>query len=197
MEWNEYIWYVLAAAGGIFLGYLVGSRRARRVKKRVRQQLNSQSLDLLDARSQVLQLQDEVSEIPRKDRLIQLALSELKVAEENVAELQRTQAKQEKRHFLELSRMRLHAVEARDMARKAADIAKTATLHLRRIEEASPVTQTIEAPEPKSYGTGDPVTVSVVDQGRLDGSAEAIAQVSNRDSARLTRLHSSNEAKVG
>ena len=83
------------------------------------------------------------------------------------------------------------------MARKAADIAKTATLHLRRIEEASPVTQTIEAPEPKSYGTGDPVTVSVVDQGRLDGSAEAIAQVSNRDSARLTRLHSSNEAQVG
>ena len=84
--------------------------------------------------------------------------------------------------------MRLHAVESRETAHRAAALARKATLHLRRLEQASPITQTIEAHEPKSYGTGEPVTVSVVDQTHLDGCVEAIAKVSNRDSDRLVKL---------
>jgi hypothetical protein len=67
-------------------------------------------------------------------------------------------------------------------------------IHLKRLERASSVTQTIEVPSPKSYGIGQAVTVSVVDQARPGGSSETIKPVSNRDSARLTKLRSSNEA---
>ena len=196
MDWNILIWYALAALGGVVLGYAIGAQRSRKVKKRVLQKLNVQSLDLLDAKSSVNQLQTEAGKFERKERLLTFALTELKQTNKQLATLKADQISSDKRHFVELSRMRLHAVEARETARKAARIAKTATTHLRRIEQASPAMQTIEAHEPKSYGSGESVTVSVVDQARLDGSSPTIAQVSNRDSARLTKLHSSNEANA-
>ncbi len=194
MEWSQLIGYLLIALSGIFAGYCIGMRQARKVRKRIVQQLNAQSLELLDVKAERNQLQDYARKQERKDRLLKLTLTRLQQANQTIEAHARQTAARDKKHFIELSRMRMRAVQARESGRKALDIARRATVHLKRLEQASPVMQTIKAPEPKSYGNGDPVTVSVVDQARLDGTAPAISTVSNRDSARLTKLHSSNEA---
>jgi len=194
MEWSQLIWYFLVAAVCSFAGYLLGTRRARKLQRRVVQQMNRQSLELLEARSSISRLQVYANKQQRKDRLLKLTLTRLHLANRQLAASREQAATSQRRHLVALSRMRLRALEARETARKATAIARKATFHLRRLEKASPVTQTIEAPEPKSYGNGDPVTVSVVDQAKLDGTAESIVQVSNRDSARFSKLRSSNEA---
>ena len=194
MEWNQLVLYTLLLLGGALVGYLFATRHARRMKKRVVQQMNAQSLELLDAKASINQLKEHAASQSRKDNLLKLTLTRLQKTNRTIGLLQRHKEASDKKHFRELSHMRMRAVEARETARKAAAIAGKAMLHLKRLEKVSPVTQTIEAPEPKSYGKSEPVTVSVVDQARLDGSAEAVAQVSNRDSARLTKLRSSNEA---
>ncbi|MFK8082617.1 MAG: hypothetical protein AB8B97_20250 [Granulosicoccus sp.] len=197
MEWNQLVWYFLAILGGIAAGYSLGTRNARKMRRRVVQQMNAQSMELLDARQEINHLKAYASRQQRKDNLLKLTLAKLQQANKLVAETRNQLGVSNKKHFVALSRMRLRALEARQTARKAAVIARKAMLHLQRLEKSSPITQTIEAPEPKSYGNSDPVTVSVVDQAHLDGTAESIAQVSNRDSARLTKLHSSNEATAG
>lgn len=188
------VWYIAIAILAGLLGFIIGARRSRKVKSRVLQQLNVQSLELLDTKSSLSQLKKYAAKHQRKDRLLKLTLDKLQQANRKVAVLENQSQAKDKKHYIELARSRLHAVESRDVAVKAAAIAKKATVHLKRLEAASPITQTIEAHQPKSYGNGDPVTVSVVDQARIDGTAEAVIKVSNRDSAKLSKLLSSNEA---
>lgn len=194
MEWNDLVSYIALAAVGILIGYAVGSRNARQVKKRVMQQLNTQSIELLEAKTSLSQLESVAKEQTRRERLLELTMKKLQKANQDVKALQLQQVARDRNAYIELSRMRMKAVQAQDKAARVTEIARKATVHLKRLELASPVTQTIEAHEPKSYGNGAPVRVSVVDQGRLDGTAEPVAQVTNRDSARLTKLLSSNEA---
>jgi len=194
MEWNQLVWYALAAMGGTLLGYGFGMRRARNLKRRVVQQMNTQSLELLDAKASNSKLQATTAKYRRNQKYLKVALQKLQVANKDITLLRDQQETMRKLHFVEISRLRLRTVQSTEAAKRAASIAKKATLHLRRLEKASPVTQTIEAHEPKSYGAGEPVTVSVMDQSHLDGSAETLAKVSNRDSDRLIKLHSSNEA---
>ncbi|MFK7856224.1 MAG: hypothetical protein AB8B79_19060 [Granulosicoccus sp.] len=194
MEWNDLIGYAAMLVAGLLLGYALGAKRSRKIKKRVLQQLNIQSLELLDAKSSLSAQENYISQHQRKDRLLKLSLRKLKESQQAVKTLADNQRTQEKKYFIELSRLRLSAVESREVAIKATAIARKATVHLKRLEEASPITQTIEAPEPKSYGSGEAVTVSVVDQARIDAPNDAVNPVSNRDSAKLTKLQSSNEA---
>ena len=196
MEWINVIWYAVVLAAGLLLGYGLGARRARRVKKRVLQQLNAQSLELLDTKSTLASMSQYVAQQKRKDQLVRLSLRKLKASQTNVKILSEQLKEQQRKHFIQLSHLKLKAVEYREAAVKATAIAKKAAIHLKRLEAASPVTQTIEAPEPKSYGCGEAVTVSVVDQARLDTPSDAVNPVSNRDSARLTKLGSSNEASA-
>lgn len=194
MEWTDVLWYLLVGIGCLLIGYMLGARRARRVKKRALQELNAQALELLDVKSSLSAMQQSSSQQVRKDKLLNLTLRKLKQSNARSRNLCDLLTKQNKQHYIELARLRLRAVEARETALNAAAIARQATAHLKRLEQASPVTQTIEAPEPKSYGCGEPVTVSVVDQARLDVPCDAASAVSNRDSDRLSKLRSSNEA---
>ncbi|MBX2881268.1 MAG: hypothetical protein KTR32_15100 [Granulosicoccus sp.] len=185
----------VAAFIGI-LGYAIGIRNARIVSKRMTQRLNAQSLELLDVKASLSEIQETTRNQPRRERLLQLVLSRLQTANRHIKALKTQQQARDKAAFVELAKLRLKAVESQEKAERLAQIARTATIHLKRLEQASPVTQTIDAPEPKSYGNGEPVKVSVVDQNRLDGTAEPLTKVSNRDSARLSKLHSSNEASA-
>lgn len=194
MDWTNLLLCGIVLTAGLLIGYGLGARRARRVKKRVLQQLNVQSLELLDTKSTLSALKNYVAQNERKDRLLKLSLRKLQESQSRVKTLSDNLLSQHNKHFIEQSRLRLVAVESRETAVKAAAIARKATIHLKRLEEASPVTQTIEAHELKSYGCGEPVTVSVVDQARLDTPADAANPVTNRDSVRLAKLHSSNEA---
>lgn len=196
MEWTQILLCTTLAVLCLVAGYLSGTRRARKLKKRLIQEHNQRSLDLLDAKKTSYELQAAVDQHQPREKLLQLSLSKLQQANCEIIELRKHQESTDKKHYIELSKIRMRAVEARETAQRAVAIARKATSHLQRIEKASPVTQTIEAHEPKSYGSGAPVTVSVVDQVSLDRAADAIAQVSNRDSVRLTQLRSSNEASA-
>ncbi|ASJ74681.1 hypothetical protein IMCC3135_23060 [Granulosicoccus antarcticus IMCC3135] len=199
MEWTSLLPYLYFAVLGIFcliFGYVLGARRSRVVKLRVLRDLNTQSLELLDTKSSLSSLEHYASQQERKDRLLKLTLQKLQQAEARCRQMSDIQDRQHRKNYVEMSRLRLDAVQAHEAAAKAKDIAQRATAHLQRLEQASPKTQTIIAPEPKSYGTGEPVTVSVVDQIHPKSARDNIVPVSNRDSARLTRLSSSNEASA-
>lgn len=196
MEWTEILLCIVAAAACLAVGYLIGSRRARKLKKRLMQQHNQRSLDMLAIKKNTAELQAAVDQHKPREQLLSLSLARFKEADRENNLLRQRDEERERKHYVELSTMRMQAVRAHETAKKAATIAKRATSHLRRIEKASPVTQTIEAHHPKSYGTGEPVTVSVVDQASLDRAADAMVQVTNRDSARLKNLSSSNEASA-
>ena len=192
--------YALYALPGAFFclltGYALGARRARAVKRHVLRNLNAQSLELLDTKSALSSLEHYASQQERKDRLLKLTMKKLQEAEARCRQMTEALSQQNRKHFVDTARLRLDAVESRETAIKATEIARRATAHLQRLEQASPVTQTIVAPEPKSYGAGETVTVSVVDQARLNTPGNNIMPVSNRDSARFTKLQSSNETNT-
>ena len=84
-------------------------------------------------------------------------------------------------------------VESKQRAKRAALAARNASFRLRLLEKALPQMQTITAPEPKSYGQGEAVTVSVVDKHAPVAKREQANALSHRDLHRLAALKSSNE----
>lgn len=196
MEWIDVVPSLIAAVACLLVGYALGCRRARSVRRRVLREMNAQSIELLDARSSLSKLENYASRQQRRDRLLKMTLRKLQEANASCQQLSDKFDAEKKLHYSETSRLRLQVVESHEKAVKATEIAHRVAAHLQRLEKASPITQTIEAPEPKSYGCGEPVTVSVVDQARLETPSDAIMPVSNRDSARLTRMRSSNEASA-
>lgn len=200
MEWMNLLPHIAIACAiactCLLIGFALGARRGRSVRRQCLRETNAQSLELLDAKASLSSLEHYASQQERKDKLLKMTLRKLQQANARNQEMNDTLATLKNQHYSEMARLRLEAVESHEKAVKAANMARQATAHLQRLEQASPVTQTIEAPEPKSYGTGDAVTVSVVDQARLDTPDDAPIPVSNRDSARLTRLSSSNEANA-
>jgi len=182
--------YIVAA---LLIGYFVGSRHSRKQLKDMLRDFNQQSLDMLDVKSDHAKLTKFLGQSHRKDRLLKLTLKQLKAANNRAALLQKRLGHVEKQHYIKTSRLRLLATHATDKARRATSIATRATNHLKQLEQNLPPTQTINAPPPKSYGQAAAVPVRVVDKHAPEAQKEAITRVSNRDSARLTRLRSSNE----
>lgn len=190
---NNLVWllaYVLVAAT---IGYLIGSRIVRKQKRALQRQLNKQSLDMLDVKSEHAKLSKFLGQSNRKDRLLKLTLKQLTEANTRADMLQQRVNHIDKQHYIKTSRLRLLATQASEKARRATTIASRATAHLKRLEKTLPATQTINAPPPKSYGQAAAVQVKVVDQQPPESHQNAIMRVSNRDSARFTRLRSSNE----
>lgn len=196
MEWIDLIPHLVVGCACLLLGYAFGVRRARAIKRRALREMNAQSLELLDARSSLSSLEQYASQQERKDKLLKMTLRKLQEANASRKDMEALLVTRQKQHYSETSLLRLQAVEARETAVKATTLARKAAAHLKLLEKASPAIQTIKAPEPKSYGAGDPVTVSVVDQARIDKPDDAVIPVSNRDSARLTKLRSSNESSA-
>ncbi len=188
--------FALLGAFCLLLGYALGARRAKAVKRRVLRDLNAQSLELLDTKFSLNSLEHYASQQERKDRLLKLTMKKLQQAEARCRQMTDAMSQQDRKYYVDTSRLRLDVVESRETAIKATEVARRATAHLQRLEQASPVTQTIVAPEPKSDGTGDPVTVSIVDPGRQDTPSDNAMPVSNRDSARFSTLQSSNETNT-
>lgn len=184
--------YVVVA---LLIGYFVGSRYSRKQTKEMLRELNQKSLDMLDVKSEHAKLSKFLGQSQRKDRLLKLTLKQLKDANQRANLLQQRLSHIEKQHYIKTSRLRLLATHASEKARRATTIATRATRHLKQIEEQLPAKQTINAPPPKSYGQAAAVPVHVVDQHPPETQHDAITRVSNRDSARFTRLRSSNEGQ--
>ncbi len=190
---DNWFWLALYLIVTLVIGYMLGSRLARRQKRELQRELNKQSLDMLDVKSEHAKLAKFLGQSNRKDRLLKLTLTQLTEANQRADMLQRRIEHIEKQHYIRSSRLQLLATQAAEKARRASQIAARATSHLKRLEKTLPQTQTINAPPPKSYGQAAAVPVKVVDQKSPEAHHEAIMRVSNRDSARFTRLRSSNE----
>jgi len=178
---------------GLIIGYQIGARRGRDRRRALQQELNHQSLELLDARGDHKRLVRFLGAAKRKDRLLKLTLIKLKSSNALVRTLRKQFKDAERRHYIETSRLNMSLMESRQRVKQATEVAKEACFRLRLLEKALPQLPTITAPEPKSYGHGEAVTVSVVDQHTPGARQEQVSQVGNRDLQRLTNLEPSNE----
>ena len=185
---------LLALSIGALIGYLVGSKRARKQRRRLQSELNQQSLQLLDVKTDLSKLEKRRDQFARKDRVLKLTMQKLADASVLTDKFDLVIQGQERKHFMQTARLQVAAAEARQQAQRAAKVATTATDRLKKLEAL--YTQTITAPEPKSYGQGESVTVSVVDQHSPEMSEDAVARVSNRDLMRFSKKSSSNEGQL-
>lgn len=194
MEVTATIWgCVLAMVIGLVAGYFIGARVSKRRRREMQQSLNEANLEVLDAKTETRNLSKYLGEAKRKDRLLKLTLKKLKLGNQVTHGLHQNQQSIERKHFIEISRLKLSAAEARQRAKHAAEVAREASFRLRLLERALPQLQTITTHEPKSYGQGEAVTVSVVDKHLPEATRDQANQVSNRDLHRLTSLQPSNE----
>ncbi len=185
---------LLAVSIGAAIGYLVGSKRARKQRRRLQNELNQQSLQMLDVKSDLSQLEKMRDQFERKDRVLKLTMQKLADASVLTENFDRVIQGQERKHFMQTAQLQVAAAEARQQAKRAANVATTATERMKKLEAL--YTQTIEAPEPKSYGQGESVKVSVVDQHPPEQSTDSAARVSNRDLMRFSKMSSSNEGQL-
>jgi len=192
---NSLLLCAVCILAGCTVGYLIGSRKSRKQKHFLQRELNKKSLDVLDAKAEHAELSKSIVRTERKDRLLKLTLTQLTDANARVKSLQSKLDGIEKQHYIKVLRLRLVATQAIDKAKQAHKVAKQAASHIKQLEAAIPNTQTINAPPPKSYGQAAAVPVKVVDQHSPDGLQDAIARVSNRDSALFATMNSSNEGQ--
>jgi len=183
---------ILYLIGALIVGYLVGTRHARKQRREMQREFNQQNLEILEVKSKHAKLSKFMGQTERKNRLLKLTLKQLSDAKQRGDMLEGRLNQIEKQHYIKTSRLRLLATNATDKARRAANIASRATNRVKELEKAVP-TQTINAPPPKSYGQAAAVPVRVVDQHSPAAQQNSVKRVSNRDSARFTRLRSSNE----
>jgi len=156
-------------------------------------EMNSQSVELLEARAETRKLSKYLGAAKRKDRVLELALTKLKSGSASELAMRQHLEDVDRKHFIEMSRMNMHMVESKQRAKRAALAARNASFRLRLLEKALPQMQTITAPEPKSYGQGEAVTVSVVDKHAPVAKREQVNTLSHRDLHRFAALKSSNE----
>ncbi len=185
---------IICVIAAILVGFFAGSRKSRHDRRELQRAYNKQSLDMLDVKSDFRKLQQSMSQTKRKDQVLRMALEKFSASSKQVTLLNAKMQKLEKLHFIETSQMRLTAAQSQERVTKAATMVAQLRRQLKRVEQASPATQTINAPPPKSYGQAAAVPVRVVDQHLPEVQQDSIVRVSNRDSVRLTRLNSSNES---
>jgi len=195
LQLSNLILLALFSLVALVIGYMFGSRTSRRQKRELQRELNQTNMAMLDVKSQHTKLTKFLGQSNRKDRLLKLTLKQLTEANQRANLLQQRMTRDEKQHYIKTSRLRLFATQTSEKARRATLIANRANNQLTLLKKTHPSTQTINAPPPKSYGQAAAVPVTVVDQQTADAQQQAITRVSNRDSARFTRLRSSNEGR--
>lgn len=173
---------VATAVVCLLIGYVIGNRRNKRLRRQLQREHNEQSLALLDAKAKYERVQKAADQQERKDRLLAMTLKKLKLANQRVAELTTTIQSQEKRHFMSVSRLKLNAVDANEKAEKAADIARQAMTHLREAKHNSSSTTSAQTRN----------GARVVEHKAADTRLDAVAQVAKSRSSRLARIRSRN-----
>jgi len=184
----------LAVLLAALIGYWIGTRRSRLQRRVLKTAYNTQSLELLDIKANLTKLEKKRDQFSRKDRVLKLTLKKLASATALTKTFESHRQSVDRKHFMQVSRLQVAAAEARQQALRATKIANKKSSQLKKLETL--YTQTITAPSPKSYGLGETVKVSVVDQHAPELKNESVARVSNRDLRRLSKMRSSNEGQV-
>lgn len=165
--------------------YALGRRHSRRARRELQRTLGGRELELLEARAEIARLGQSLADIPKRERMLRMAMRRL------------SEARERERHaFVERSRLTLALAESGARLRAAVALARRASARVRELETAQGATGTITACAPKSYGNGTPVTVSVVDHETPEARLDGASRVPHRERARFARLPPSNEART-
>ncbi|MFK7890233.1 MAG: hypothetical protein AB8B63_05410 [Granulosicoccus sp.] len=138
MDWTEWVVYCAVSGISLLVGYLLGVRQARAIKKRVMLHYNSQSLELLEANNKLNQLGDYAQTQSRRERLLSLTLDKLHDSNQQVRKMELQKEALNRRAFVKMSRLRLRAVQAEEKAGRYKKMARKAYNRLQRLQELAP-----------------------------------------------------------
>jgi len=194
-ECIEVLWhYVIIALSCLFVGYWLGGIRGKIVRRNSLRELNSQSLELLEAKKSYSVKTNRAEEFARQERLLKLALSQAKQSSEQLKQLHKKMETQTKKLHVDRSYLRLKASQSHDRAVMAANIARKATQELKKLELAAVAKQRSTRLSKHTASSSNLRSAAEFRQRNLNAYTDVVRRVSNRDSARLAKLKSSNEA---
>ena len=178
----------------LLFGFWLGGKRGRKVKRDSLNELNTKSLEMLEFKSRMKTLKEEAAEADRKERMLQMTLKQLHESKEQVRTMRQLMITQGKKQYIDESYLRLKAIKSHENAIKATSLARKATAQLKRWESAVPAIQAMKQTNDELIERNTRSTVDVFDNRRVNGAHDVVRRVSNRDSRRLAKLKSSNEA---
>jgi len=165
------------------------------VKRNSLRELNTQSLELLEAKKKYSVESARAEDFQRKDKLLKMALTQTQQSNDRLKQLRQQMLTQSKKQYVDESFLRLKAVQSHDKALKAANIARKATQSLKKLEVAVTAKQAaVHASKQANSAIKENRSAQAYDQRNLNAYTEVVRRVSDRDSVRLAKLKSSNEA---
>ena len=131
---------LLAVIIGALLGYFIGNRRVRKLRRQLQRDFNQQSLQLLETNTALTKLAKRRDQFDRKDRVLKLTMQRLSSVTALTNKIKQHNQTQKRKHFIELSKLKLATAEARQQAQRAARVATNATEQLMKLEAHYPQT---------------------------------------------------------
>lgn len=186
--------YILIGIISLLFGFWLGGRHGRMVKRESLNELNTKSLEMLEIKSKVNAIKEAAAEADRKERLLNLTLKQLQESKEQTKSMRQLMITQGKKQYIDESYLRLKAIKSHEKAIKATSLARKATEQLKRWEAAIPAIQAMKQTNDALSSQTTHSSVDVFDNRRVNGAHDVVRRVSNRDSRRLAKLKSSNEA---
>ncbi|MFK8075750.1 MAG: hypothetical protein AB8B84_04125 [Granulosicoccus sp.] len=186
--------FLLVGLFGLLFGLWLGGKRGRAVQREALNELNTKSLEMLEFKSRVNALKAEAAEADRNERMLQKALRQLHESKEQVKILRQLMITQSKKHYIDESYLRLKAVKSHENAVKAASLARKATAQIKLWESALPAIKAIKQTNDELIERNALQTIEVFEDRGVSDAQDVVRRVSNRDSRRLAKLKSSNEA---
>jgi len=195
-ECTELLWhYVIVGLVCLFLGFWLGGLRGKTVKRNSLRELNTQSLELLEAKKRYSVESTRTEDFKRKEKLLKMALTQTQQSNVRLKQLRQQMVTQSKKQYVDESFLRLKAVQSHDKALKAANIARKATQSLKKLELAVSAKQAADhATKQPTPAVADSLPAQAYEHRNLNAYTEVVRRVSDRDSVRLAKLKSSNEA---
>lgn len=182
----------------LLFGFWLGGKRGRTVKRECLNELNTKSLEMLEIKSQARTLKEEAVEADRKERMLQMTLKQLhkqlRESKEQVRSMRQLMITQGKKQYIDESYLRVKAIKSHEKAIKATSLARKATEQLKRWEAAVPAIQALKQTNDELTERDTQSMIDVLDNRRVSGTQDVVRRVSNRDSRKLAKLKSSNEA---
>ena len=196
MELSELIklWpYALCGVVCAAAGSWVTSRTGRVRRRQLQQRVAECELALLDARADTQRLERMTALDAKREKVLGMAMARFSASETRYSELESKAASERAQHEVESARLNAAVADSRNLARTAALAARKSASNLKRLQTETLVVQT--SSEPLFEMNGSRVS-NGLEQTAMDGRCETITPVGHSDSARLSRLRSSNETSL-
>lgn len=185
MLWHLIVTGLICLAAGFWLGGISG-RKAQRV---ARDELSSNSLNILNNQSRFIQIESRNIDIERKEKLLQTMRHQL---EKSISDAQKSddQAQKSDLHVRKLQQDLITfakkqkvthalwkqkaqdshnlAVQSHKKAMEAVAFARKTELHLKQLKSVATASEKISSTEPKFHGANENANFGVIDRPKLE-----------------------------